>query len=177
MGECAAVFSLVLLPLLPPFPRCYLHPPLPPFIVPLSPPSLSFLLSSVVLSSPRPSSPFPFSPFVPLLSPHPPVLSSPLPSPLLSASHPPRSGSGQSEMKARCSFSHQSERELRKNNNRGAMLCAALKALRILEPAQKGRPWRAGGVWGPEDERQSPKGPCHSLFPICPLIVRKQWAV
>lgn len=51
----------------------------------------------------------------------------------------------------------------------------------ILELAQKAEPRRAvraarvwGGPWGPrEGWKGRPNGHCHSLFPICPLIVHK----
>lgn len=64
----------------------------------------------------------------------------------------------------------------------------------ILELTQKGRAavgsegrqglgmavgWgRVGGPVVPrKDEKHRPNGPCHSVFPICPLIVHKQRAV
>lgn len=64
----------------------------------------------------------------------------------------------------------------------------------ILELTQKAEPqWavRAARVWGwrwdgvglgaqwsrGKDEKRRPNGPCHSVFPICPLIVHKQRAV
>lgn len=66
------------------------------------------------------------------------------------------------------------------------MFCTALKAPKFLNCLKRPRRLgpRAEGrarVWGPGVPeggwKTQPNGPCHPLFPICPLIVHKQWAV